>query len=104
MILMFKIYQKRSLCNTRTQPLIAEGLNARMIRGHHTFLSNEAIAIVGQIVLYVSVASISDLNVGAIGIGRTEARNIQTVSGLIGMVLNKRTRTVTSGLSVPIPA
>jgi len=37
--------------------------------------ADEAIAVVGDIVLHVAVAALSDLNVGAVGVGRPEIGN-----------------------------
>jgi len=41
--------------------------------GRHVFgFSDEAIAVIGDIVLYVSAASLSDLEFRRVGIGRSE--------------------------------
>jgi hypothetical protein len=67
-------------------------------------LSDEAVSVVGDIVLDVSVAALSDLDLGAIGVGRPEVRNVEVIAVLLGVILHKGELTAWRGLLVPIPA
>ena len=51
-------------------------------------LVDEAVAVVCHVVLHVSLASVADLDLRAVWVGRPETRHFQAVSLLLRVVLH----------------
>lgn len=60
-----------------------------MVGGDVSRLGDEAVSVVGGIVLDVSVAALPDLDFGAVGVGRPEVRNVEIVALFLGVILHK---------------
>lgn len=67
-------------------------------------LGDEAVSVVGHIVLDVTIAALSDFDLGAVGVGRPEIRDVEVVTVLLGVILYKEWLTAWRGLLDPIPA
>lgn len=53
-----------------------------MTGGHFTtVLSDERISVVGHIVFGVSFTSMSDFDVGSVGVGRSEVGDVEAITG-----------------------
>lgn len=75
-----------------------------MIGGHLLLLSDEAVAVGGQVVLDVTFSAGSELDFGGIGVGRSEIGDAERVTGILRFILSGRRGTAWRGLSEPIPA
>lgn len=67
-------------------------------------LGDETVSVVGDIVLDVAIAALSNLDFGAVGVGRSEVRNVEIVAVFFGVILHKEWLTAWRGLLDPIPA
>lgn len=75
-----------------------------MAGGDVAWFVDEAVSVVGDVVLDVSVAALSDLDFGGVGVGRAEVGNAEAIAVVLGVVLREGSLTACSGLLVPIPA
>ncbi len=75
-----------------------------MVGGDVAGLGDKAVAVVGDVVLDIAVAALSDLYLGAVGVGRAEVRDVEVVAVLLGIILHRIRLTACKGLLVPIPA
>lgn len=69
-----------------------------------TGLGDEAVAVVGNIVLDVAIAALSDFDLGAVGVGWPEVGDVEVIAFLLGVILRRGWLTAWRGLLVPIPA
>lgn len=51
-------------------------------------LVDEAVAVIGHVVFHVALASLADLDLRAVWVGRSETRHFQAVSLLLRVVLD----------------
>jgi hypothetical protein len=75
-----------------------------VIGRHLLLLSDEAVAIGGQVVLDVTFGAGSKLDFGGIGVGRPEIGDADRVTGILRFILSRMRGTAWRGLSEPIPA
>lgn len=75
-----------------------------MVGGDVVRSVDEAVAVVGDVMLYIAVAPLPYLYLGSVGVGRPEVWNAQVVAVVLGVVLDEATVTAWSGLLVPMPA
>jgi hypothetical protein len=65
---------------------------------------DKAVSVVGDVVFGITVAAVSDLYFGAVGVGGTEVGDANGVAGVGGVVLGGVGGTAWRGLRVPMPA
>jgi hypothetical protein len=75
-----------------------------MVRFEFSLWRDEAVSIGSCVSLYISLVSLSDLDVGTVGVRRPEVCNFDEISLHTGVVLNREDDTGSKGLVTPIPA